>query len=260
MLGRLLFACTTMLCLLVSNVSVAKPSIVIILDDLGYKTTDLNALSLPSEITFSILPETPLAKMIAEKAERQGRAVMLHMPMQAESGETMGPLGLTTDMYPAAITHTLRKAIKSIPNVVGVNNHMGSAFTGQEASMTALMQEIKRQGLFFIDSRTSVYTTAQQVAQQVGVPNASRHVFLDHVRTTPFIAAQFERMKRIAQREGSVVVIAHPHQVTLNFLQQHLPLLQDEGFTLTSASDYLMEKVTPVPDNLPDMAIAAPNE
>ena len=219
-----------------------KPRIIIILDDLGYRKSDMAAFSLPSEVTFSILPQTPLAQTISRKAEHQGRAVMLHMPMQSTSGKAMGPLGLSTDMYPAAITHTLRTALKSVPNAVGVNNHMGSAFTVKEPAMQAIMEEIKRQGLFFVDSRTSVNTTAQQVADRVGVPNASRQVFLDNNRSTASLNKQFEYTKRLAKRNGTVVVIAHPYPETITFLANTLPSLVNEGIYLASVNDYFDEE------------------
>ncbi|MDO6567872.1 divergent polysaccharide deacetylase family protein [Alteromonas sp. 1_MG-2023] len=218
-----------------------KPRIIIILDDLGYRQSDLAAFRLPSEVTFSILPQTPLAQTISRKAEQQGRAVMLHMPMQSTSGKAMGPLGLSTDMYPAAITHTLRAALKSVPNAVGVNNHMGSAFTVEEQAMQTIMEEIKRQGLFFVDSRTSVYTTAQKVAERLGVPNTSRQVFLDNDRSTRSLYKQFEYTKKLAKRNGTVVVIAHPYPETLTFLTQILPTLANEGITLTSVDEYFSE-------------------
>ncbi|WP_247670483.1 divergent polysaccharide deacetylase family protein [Alteromonas sp. MMG017] len=218
-----------------------KPRVIIILDDLGYRKSDMAAFALPSEVTFSILPQTPLAQTISRKAEQQGRAVMLHMPMQSTSGKAMGPLGLSTDMYPAAITHTLRAALKSVPNAVGVNNHMGSAFTVKEPAMQTIMEEIKRQGLFFVDSRTSVNTTAQQVADRVGVPNASRQVFLDNDRSVASLNKQFEYTKRLAKRNGTVVVIAHPYPETITFLAHTLPNLVNEGIALASVNDYFEE-------------------
>ncbi|WP_420934791.1 divergent polysaccharide deacetylase family protein [Alteromonas sp. A081] len=223
---------------LASLPALAKPNIIIILDDLGYRPTDVAAFSLPKEVAFSILPQTPLSKSIAQRAENEGRPVMLHMPMQATNHKSMGPLGLSTDMFPGAIIHTLRKAIKSVPNAIGVNNHMGSAFTEQEDAMKALMEEIKRQGLFFVDSRTTVLTKAQAIAERVGVPNASRQIFLDHQRNRAFLERQFKRMKEIAKVKGYVVVIGHPHPETIAFLKQELPALAVEGFNLLSIADY----------------------
>ena len=55
---RLLVCCLLMLA---GNVNAKiennKPEIIIILDDLGYRPTDIAAFSLPTEVTFAILPQ-----------------------------------------------------------------------------------------------------------------------------------------------------------------------------------------------------------
>jgi len=215
------------------------PKVMIILDDLGNNQSDMSAFSLPDEVTFSILPQTPWAKKIAKKAQLEGRAVMLHMPMQAINGKYMGPLGVTIDMSPDELISTFRQALSSVPYAVGVNNHMGSAFTAQLYAMHTIMEEIKHRGLFFVDSRTSINTTAQKVAEELGVPNTRRQVFLDHERTPAFLHQQFEHMKALAKKNGMVVVIAHPYPETLAFLEQYLPELEKEGMMLTSIADHL---------------------
>ncbi|NVK56308.1 MAG: divergent polysaccharide deacetylase family protein, partial [Alteromonadaceae bacterium] len=61
-----------------------KPAeIYIIIDDMGYRPTDVSAFSLPAAVTFSILPHTPQGSVFAEQAHAQARDVMLHLPMQA---------------------------------------------------------------------------------------------------------------------------------------------------------------------------------
>lgn len=237
-----------------------EPKIIIILDDLGYRTTDLSAFSLPTEVTFSILPETPLARAIAQRAHQQGRTVMLHMPMQAKSDNAMGPLGLSIDMYPATITDTLRRALKSVPYAVGVNNHMGSVFTGHANGMRTFMEEIKRQGLFFVDSRTSVYTKGHEMAQALDVPSVSRQIFLDHQKSRLFLQQQFEKTKALARKKGSAVVIAHPYPETLRFLAESLPTLAKQGIRLTSVADFLYTPPLPSNVELPSLSPSATEE
>lgn len=112
--------------------SVSPPprgTITIIIDDIGYRYTDALALSLPSEVTFSVLPNTPLASELALSGHAQGRDIMLHLPMEAHSDRALGPAALTSDMYPEAISDTTRQALLSLPFAIGVNNHMGSRLT-----------------------------------------------------------------------------------------------------------------------------------
>jgi polysaccharide deacetylase 2 family uncharacterized protein YibQ len=237
-----------------------EPKVIIILDDLGYRTTDLSAFSLPTEVAFSILPETPFGQAIAQRAHQQGRTVMLHMPMQAKSDKAMGPLGLSIDMYPTTITDTLRRALKSVPYAIGVNNHMGSVFTGHANGMRTFMEEIKRQGLFFVDSRTSIYTKGFETAQALDVPSTSRQIFLDHQKKLSFLQQQFEKTKVLARKNGSVVVIAHPYPETLRFLNDSLPTLKKQGIHLTSVADFLYIPPSLSKGELSIESVTAPKE
>ena len=56
--------------------------IALIIDDIGNKPEDIKAFSLPSEITFAILPHTPYSTPFSQLAEQQQREVMLHIPME----------------------------------------------------------------------------------------------------------------------------------------------------------------------------------
>ena len=97
--------------------ALAAPSVVIILDDLGYRQTDSEALMLPTEVVFAILPDTPLATSLSQQANSQGRDVMLHLPMQAvANNRLLGPRAIMADMYPSGIARTLDAALKSVPN------------------------------------------------------------------------------------------------------------------------------------------------
>lgn len=222
-----------------SSPSGMPANIVIILDDLGNRQTDHDALSLPKEVVFSILPDTPFASHLSRQADGQGRDVMLHLPMQAvANNHFLGPRAITADMYPSGIADTLRAALASVPEARGLNNHMGSLLTGERRAMQALMYEVSQHDLFFVDSRTTPNSLAQDVARENGVPSAHRHVFIDHVQTEAFMRQQLNQLARIAQRRGVAIGIAHPHQSTLDFLQTQLPALEREGIHLISLSTY----------------------
>jgi polysaccharide deacetylase 2 family uncharacterized protein YibQ len=226
------------------------PAIIVIIDDLGYRETDNAVFALPIEVGLSILPHTPFAQKFSRLAEQQQRDVMLHLPMEAMTHEVpLGPDALTADMYPSAIAQTLTYALQSVPNAIGVNNHMGSLLTQQKLPMTALMNEIKQHQLFFIDSRTSSDSLAQSIATAKHVPNDRRHVFIDHLHTQEFMQQQFERLIHIAKTQGTAIGIAHPHPETIVFLHQALATLHQQGVKLRPL--HLHFQHPPAPQNSP---------
>jgi len=216
------------------------PALVIIIDDLGYNLElGERVLELPHKLTLSFLPHLPNTQRLATSAHKLGYEIMLHSPMSNIHDRKLGPGALTEDMDQLLFTNTIRDAIASVPYASGVNNHMGSLLTQQSEPMTWLMQELKRQNLYFIDSRTSTKTIAAEQAGLHGIPHLSRHVFLDNERDETAIKQQLERLMKIANQEGVAVAIGHPYPETLQILKEFLPTLPEKGFKLLKASEAL---------------------
>lgn len=193
----------------------------IVLDDMGYKRNDLQALSLPKEITFSILPFTPQGKLIAKKARQQGRELLLHVPMQAKShNEKLGQGALLSNMPEKEFKAVLQRALHYLPYAQGINNHMGSTLTEQIKPMRWTMEVLQAQGLYFLDSRTTTETIAESTAKILGIPTLRRHVFLDNIKTEQAMSKQLQHAMRLSRENKAVVIIAHPYPETLHFMQQ----------------------------------------
>jgi polysaccharide deacetylase 2 family uncharacterized protein YibQ len=224
-----------------------NPHIALIIDDIGDNLhLGLRAVRLPGNVTCAFLPHTTYARRLAVSAHKRNKEVMLHLPMESEVGKAPGPGALTLDMTRAEFIQTVDTDLGAIPYVSGINNHMGSLMTQHPGDMRWLMQDINRHGdLFFVDSRTTEYTVAQQVAQESGIPNVRRDVFLDNDQDPAAIAAQFARFIALAKRRGTAVAIGHPHPTTLRFLEKQLPRLREEGIELVSVSDLIKFKQRP---------------
>ena len=166
----------------VSSTAWAK-QIAIVIDDIGYHQRDLEFLTLPGQLSYSILPHTPYSQIFATLASQANKELLLHVPMQALNGKALGPGGLTVNMDKEQLQKTLGTALASLPQVKGVNNHMGSALTQQSQAMKWTMEVLKKRNLFFLDSRTTDLSQAQNAANFIGVENIGRHVFLDNITT-----------------------------------------------------------------------------
>lgn len=210
--------------------------LVIVMDDLGYNLQRAERiLDLPHPITFGVLPHAPHSAQISARAASGGREVILHQPMEPESftHARVERGTLETGMSAEKFEMQLTAALAQVPQAVGVNNHTGSRLTAHQASMDLLMPLIRTRGLFFLDSRTTPNTVAENTARQWHVPTLRRDVFLDHVLTPEALKEEFDRALTLARRQGHAVVIAHPHTLTMNFLEQQLPALPS-GIVLTS--------------------------
>ncbi|MEH6515723.1 MAG: divergent polysaccharide deacetylase family protein [Halioglobus sp.] len=217
--------------------------LVIIIDDLGHELRrGTLATELPGNITLAVLPYTRHGDHLARVGHQAGKEIMLHAPMSTLNDQHLGTGALTLDLSEAEFRATLNAAILQVPHLQGVNNHMGSELTQHPQQMVWLMDELKRQGLYFVDSRTSKETVAARIAQEQRVANLSRQVFLDNERTSEAIEERFNAALAIARESGLAVVIGHPHRVTLEYLAQVLPGLAEQGIALASVSEVLSQQ------------------
>lgn len=221
------------------------PRIAIIIDDIGHSLAKgKRVIALPAPVTLAVLPFTPYTAALAAQAREAGKDVILHQPMQARRAGRQEPGTMTKAMDGTLLRKALRKSLARVPHAIGVSNHTGSLLTTSPTSMAWLMAEIHAQGLFFLDSRTTDKTVAEQSARAAGVPIISRDVFLDHVVEPQAIAYQFNRALRLARRQGFAVLIGHPHDATLSLLERELPSLASRGFQLVPVSALVDVSVT----------------
>jgi len=208
-----------------------RPKIAIIIDDMGYNS-DLafSFIHLDLLLTFSVLPYAPFTKIIIQESNQKGREIILHLPMEPKDYPSVdpGPGSLFLSMDTQEIKQVLEQDLEKIPGARGVNNHMGSLFTEDRDKMLIVLKELKKKQLFYIDSRTTVDTVGFETAKAIGLPVASRDVFLDNELVAEAIKMQLERLLSVARSSGTAVGIAHPHKETLNMLERYASKLKEE--------------------------------
>ncbi len=213
------------------------PTIAIIIDDMGHNLEEGERLAaLDQPLTLAFLPWRRHTQRLAQLAHDRGKEIMLHAPMANTHNFDLGPGGLTADMDEHTMTLTLRRALQSIPYVQGVNNHMGSLLTQQLRAMDWVMKELNRYPLYFVDSRTIASSVAGDVARAYSIPSVTRDIFLDHEQTEEFVDRQFQLLIKRAREKGTAIAIGHPHKVTVDYLEKHLPLLDREGIAIATIS------------------------
>lgn len=221
--------------------------VAIVIDDIGYRTSDSKLLELNEQLTFAILPHTPHGFKYAKQASITNRDVIIHLPMQANThNELLGPGALTQSMSKKLYQQTLLAALEDIPFAVGVNNHMGSLLTQQEQPMAWTMELLRQHNMFFLDSKTTKHSKIEQVAKQYGVSSLNRNVFLDHHRDPALIERQFNRLIKMAKRHGSAIAIGHPYPETYQVLKKHLIRLEQQGIKLVPLSQLLTTNAPPL--------------
>lgn len=220
---------------------VAQPSrIAIIIDDLGPSLTTLRQfLDVGLALTPSILPGSERAAASAALLRNAGREYLIHVPMEPRSYPQTDPGAdaLLLRHSEADIRRWIQYYHDQVPGAVGMNNHMGSRFTEHAVPMRIVLDELKRQNLFFIDSVTINSSVAFAEARRMGLQTAARDIFLDNEEDVDYIRKQLRKMVHLAKSQREVIAIGHPYPETLEAirLEKDWLLAQSVDFVPASA-------------------------
>ena len=214
------------------------PRLAIIIDDIGFNESYIDLINISVPLTLAVIPSTKYAALAAEAGNAAGLEVMLHLPMEPKGYPEPDPgkWALLTNMQAEEIIRNLNMNFEMLPSIKGVNNHMGSSFTEYAEGMKVVLEEVKKRGLFFVDSRTSYRSKAFSIARDMGIKSAERSVFIDNVQTKEAISLQIAEAVKVAKEKGEAIAIGHPSRATISTLAEIAPYLHDEGVELVFAS------------------------
>ncbi|MCH7931238.1 MAG: divergent polysaccharide deacetylase family protein [Proteobacteria bacterium] len=214
------------------------PMIAIVIDDLGVaRAQSQRAIELPGPLTLAFFPHAPDLPEQTAVARRAGHELLLHLPMEPDDPEeNPGPDALMTGLDEPELRARVHAMFASFGAYVGVNNHMGSRFTGDAPAMAIVLEAVAARGLLFLDSRTTDESVAEGLARDMGIPAAWRDVFIDHEPDGAMIDARLAELEAVARERGFAVGIAHPRPRTLDALAAWLPGIAKRGFILVPIS------------------------
>jgi polysaccharide deacetylase 2 family uncharacterized protein YibQ len=204
-----------------------------VIDDVGYEASALSSLAaLDGPLAISVLPSSPHAREAAVLAKRKKWDLMVHLPMDSETGKRESD-SIGAKDSDGVIRERLSTALEHVPGAIGLNNHQGSTAMADSRVIGAVLHVVKERSLFFLDSRTTTGSVAPREARTLGVAFLERDVFLDDAAaeasapggTPEALESAWKKALSLAAKKGHAIVIGHPHPATLDFLAKHLPEL-----------------------------------
>jgi polysaccharide deacetylase 2 family uncharacterized protein YibQ len=216
------------------------PKITFVIDDVGnHNKCNAQLKSLGNKVTYAILPLLPYSQYYGDLSRQTGAEVILHLPLDTVLDKIPGRGLIVGTMSKEDILDILARDLDSVPNYVGVNNHMGSRGTTDREMMTIILTELKRRGLFFLDSYTTKESVVPSVGREVGLPIMTRGVFLDNEDSKPAIRAQLNQLRAVAREKGNAIAIGHYRAKTLEVLAKEIPRFEKEGFEIITLKEML---------------------
>jgi uncharacterized protein len=216
-----------------------RPKIAFVIDDLGgenHLSRELLRFDFP--LTFSILPFRTYSKRLATEAPQNGKEAILHLPMEPHGYPKVKPGegALLEKMNEEKLLWQLSRDIDSVPNIKGVSNHMGSRLMEDPEKLKKIFSELKRRGLFFLDSRTTPQTVGLETARLVGLRAMERTLFIDNSLEEHAIKESLDRLVRSSLSTGIAIGIGHPHAATIQSIREMVPEIRQKGIEIVPLS------------------------
>jgi polysaccharide deacetylase 2 family uncharacterized protein YibQ len=216
-----------------------RPRVAIVIDDLGGENQiSQEILHWKIPLTLSILPFTPYSRTLAQQAHRRGKEVILHLPMEPHGYPKTKPGEgvLLQEMEEEQLLRQLSRDLEAVPNIKGVSNHMGSRLMEDPGKVRVILKELKKRGLFFLDSRTTPQTVGLQIAKSIGLRATERSLFLDHSQDPDDIKEQLEKLVQFSLETGKAIGIGHPHPSTFKSIKEMIPIMKEKGIQIVPLS------------------------
>jgi len=216
-----------------------KAKLAIILDDWGFnrKGTE-EMLSINRPLTMAVLPFRPHSQKDAKLIKEAGFEMTLHQPLEPMNPEVNpGKGAIYTTMSSEEIKEILEKNLASLPDVLGVNHHMGSKASADSHVMTEIMNVLRERELFYVDSSTSHKSVGFETAQEYGVPTAANYLFIDNVDEKEAVEKMLLRLAKVALKKKELVIIGHIRMNTALAIQEMIPTIEEMGVKLVYVSE-----------------------
>jgi polysaccharide deacetylase 2 family uncharacterized protein YibQ len=223
---------------------IPRVRIAIVIDDVGYSLEQLEEfIRFRGPISLSVLPNLPHSSESARRIVEAGKELLLHLPMEAVNGNDAGPGAILTTQSDEEIRRLLENSFSQVPQAVGMNNHMGSRASADERVMNVVMEYLRANRRFYLDSRTTTESVGAGVANLHSVPFLERDIFLDNEPQTESIQEAFESGIQVARAKGYAVLIGHIYNPQIvDVLEQLLDELERVGVELVPVSDLVEER------------------
>lgn len=186
-----------------------KPMIAIVMTGVGISArgTDAAIRKLPGEVTLAFAPYGRDLETQVNDARSEGHEILLQVPMEPQDypQSDPGPHTLRAGDTKGENIARLRWLMSRFPGYVGLTNFMGARLMRDQASYGALLDEIGRRGLLYLDDGTTADSLTEGLAKKARLPSATA----DRVAETDGRVSLDQLLRdteQIARKKGRAVI------------------------------------------------------
>ena len=220
--------------------SADKPVISIVITNLGLssRTTDGIIKNFPADISLAFSPYTNAINSTIKEARDDGHEAWLMLPIETKNYPLDDP-GPNTILSNASVRQNKDRLYKSLGDtggIVGVIPFKNHIFIREDANINLAIKDLFSRGLAFLDSRTSVQTFVQNLAEKEGYIYGRNNFWLDENITPLAMNQMLRKTMDHAKANGSAILMLRPYPASIKTLQKFLNSNVANEFQLAPAS------------------------
>lgn len=220
--------------------NVKQPRIALVIADMGLSgaTTGLVIEKLPGPVTLAFVPYAQRLEAWVDKARGSGHEVMLAVPMEPKTypRDDPGPNTLLTTLGTESNIERLEWALGRVTGYIGIVSLTGSKFMASHNTLLPVLENLKRRGLLFLDSRATGNSNAANMAAHINLARAAVDRQIDRDPARAVIDEELRLLEETARRNGVAVGLGLPFPTTIERLTAWIPTLYDKGIVLAPLS------------------------
>lgn len=221
----------------------ARPRIALVVTGMGQSVTATEEAiaRLPGAVSFVFTPTAANVQAMVDSAREYGHEVLLSVPMEPVGYPVNDPGAntLLTSLPDEENIRRLEATLAAFTGYVGIapRTDSGTAFLTQRNNLRAVLRQVQRRGLLFLDLWQVQGSAAAPLAHELSLPRAISDLQIDRIPSAAGIEAQLAQLEKLAQaNKVAVGFIEAQNPVSLERVANWAAGLRDRGIVLAPVS------------------------
>ena len=193
--------------------------------------------------TFAVRPDLPTTGRVARDLRHQKREIFLHLAMEPRGYPRLDPGkdAILLDLTQVEIEDRITRGLSTVGAPRGVISRLGGAAVNDADVMRAVLGELKRRNLPFVDAHGAGPSVVEEIGEEVGARTQALGATLDGSGNTPAaVRARLQQLVQTAMQRGALIVSLHPSSVILGVLESERESLRSQGVDMVPASEIVL--------------------
>jgi hypothetical protein len=221
----------------------AKIAFVVLDADPQYENLYRTYLRSPVPFTFAVRSDLPATGRITRDLRHAKREIFLHLAMEPRGYPRLDPGkdAILLDLTQVEIEDRIARGLSVVAPSRGVISRLGGAAVNDADVMRAVLGELRRRDLPFVDAHGAGPSMVEEIGEEVGARTLALGATLDGSGNTPAsVRARLKQLVQTAMQRGALIVSVHPSAVILGVLESEREALRAQGVDMVPASEIVL--------------------